>query len=214
MKKPMKSAMITASLLGALCAAEGKAADSVRSVADLKSGSRILLSGSVEQVQNAREFTLRDATGVIGVDLPKGDSIVLKSGDSVLVRGVVDRGLLTTDINASEVRMRKDNAQALGDAIEAHTGISFEGAVFYRISELPDEGLVKVAGLVTDVKDESEFRLSDPTGSIPVIVQPPQKAALTPGARVTVIGYMKDSLFKRDLNAYRIFVVADSARAR
>ncbi len=186
----------------------------INNVKDLKNGSQVNISGIVESVQNEREFTLRDSSGTIGVDIKSTQSVVLKQGDSVTIRGTVDKGILHTDIDATDVIVSKNIAEAVGDAIEGHTGLSLEGATTYNISSLPKEGLVKVSGTVTDVSNEKKFTIRDSTGSVKINVESSETAALTKGAQVTVIGYVDSGFFGKDISAHKVLVVADTAAAR
>ncbi len=205
---------------GQLCVVAGVAAllsttalAAVSNIKEMENGSQISITGTVESVKNEREFKLRDSTGTINVDIESNESVVLKQGDSVTVSGKVDKGLLKTDINANTVKVNKNIAQAVGDAIEGRTGVSLEGATPYDINKLPKEGLVKVSGTVTDVDNEKEFTLKDATGAINVDVESAEKAAITKGAEVTVIGYVDKSMFGKDINASRVLVTADATMA-
>jgi uncharacterized protein YdeI (BOF family) len=184
----------------------------IKDIKDMGNGSQVNITGTVDTVRNERKFLLRDASGTIAVEIASNQSVVLKQGDTVAVTGVVDKGMLTTDINASQVTVHKNVAQAVGDTIESRTGVSLEGATTYSINSLPKEGLVKVSGKVTDVDNEKKFTVADDTGSIKVDVQSPETAALTKGAEVTVIGYVDSGMLGKDINARKVLVVADAAR--
>jgi len=202
--KPMMFAGLSALLSGTALAAD-------TTIKTLPEKGTVSLSGTVASVENPREFTLRDATGTIGVDISSSQSVVLKKGDKVTVNGVIDNDITGTDINATEVTVHKDMSEAIGDVIEGNTAISFEGATPYTIAQLPKEGLVKVSGTVTDVEDENAFTLKDSTGKIDVDMESSEAAALTKGASVTVIGYIDSGILGKDINAKKVLVV-ESAR--
>ncbi len=199
--KPLMVAGLTALLAGTALAA------SETTIKTLPEEGQVSISGTVASVDNEREFTLRDETGTIGVDITSNQSVVLKKGDKVTVSGVVDSGITGTDINASNVTVHKDMSEAMGDVIEGNTAISFEGATTYKVSQLPKEGLVKVSGTVSKVSSEEQFTLRDDTGAIGIDMESAESAALTKGATVTVIGYVDSGLLGKDINAKKVLVV-------
>lgn len=178
-----------------------------------KSGN-VTLEGVVESVQNEREFTLRDNTGKIGIDMPKNQSVVLKVGSRVTVSGEIDRDIAGVDINANRVDVHNGLAQAISDNIEGGNDMSLQGATAYEIKSLPDSGLVKVTGMVSDVDDERNFTVKDTTGKIDVKLTSAQTAALTEGARVTVIGRVDKGLTGKDLEASQVIVLANAKAKR
>jgi uncharacterized protein YdeI (BOF family) len=200
--------VLVAASLTALVTTSALAA--ISTIKDMKNGSQVSISGTVENVKNEREFTLRDKSGTIDVDIDSNQSVVLKAGDTVSVLGVIDSGITGTDINAREVTVKKDLVKAITDSIEGNSTASLEGATSYNIKNLPKEGLVKVSGTVTDVDNEKAFTLKDDTGSVDVHVKSAEKAALTTGAQVTVIGYVDNGMFSKDINARKVLVVADA----
>lgn len=210
----MKSFSTTFVAAGLIALVSTSALAAITTVKSMNNGSQVNVTGTVESVQNEREFTLRDKTGTINVDIESDQSVVLKKGDSVTVSGMVDKDLFGTDINASTVTVNKDMVEAVGDAIEGRTPISLEGATKYNINKLPKEGLVKVSGTVTEVDNEKEFTVKDSTGSIKVDVESAETAALTRGAEVTVIGYVDTGMFGKDINARKVLVIADSSSIR
>ncbi len=185
---------------------------STADVKQLPQGEKITLSGTVDQVDNEREFTIRDDRGTTDVNIESNQSVVLQKGDSVTVNGTVDRGMTGTEINATEVTVHKDAAAAMGDAIEGATGLSVEQAKTYTIQQLPKEGLVKVSGTVSDVDNEKEFTLKDGTGSIKIKVESAQSAALTEGAQVTVVGQIDNGVLGvgKNIEARKVTVDADT----
>ena len=210
----MKTYNVALAAAGLVALLSANALADLNSVRGMGDGSQVSITGTVDRVKNEREFTLRDNSGSIDVDIESNQSVVLKQGDSVTVNGTVDRRLFGANINASRVTVNKNVAQAVSDAIEGHTPISFEGATPYDISTLPKQGLVKVSGTVTDVDNEKKFTVKDSTGSIKVKVESPETAALTKGAQVTVIGYVDNGLFRKDINARKVVVLADATSAR
>ena len=183
---------------------------STATVKNMPDKGHVTLEGTVSSVENAREFTLRDAAGTIDVDIDSNQSVVIKNGDKVTVDGVVDKGITGTGINARSVTVQKNMAEAAGDAIEGNTDISLEGATVYNIENLPDKGLVKISGTVTHVDNEKKFTLKDSTGSINVDIESSETAALTEGAEVTVIGYVDKGMLGKDINANKVLVTASA----
>ncbi len=211
--KRYKHAMMIASLAALMSTsalADANHAVDISTIKTLKTGDHVNLSGSVDNIKNEREFTLRDKTGTMDVNIASNESVVLKQGDTVNVAGTVDSGFFSTAVNASQVDVRKGIVNAVSDAIEGNTKISLEGANSYDINSLPAQGLVKISGTVKDVDNEKKFTLQDQTGTIDIKVGSAEKAALTEGARVTVIGYVDDGMMGKDINAKKILVVADS----
>lgn len=200
--------MMAAAVVATLLSTSALAA--VNDVKGMENGSQVNISGTVDSVQNEREFTLRDDTGTVSVDIKSNESVVLKRGDQVTVNGTIDKGLFGTDINASTVTVDKGIAKAIGDTIESRTDISLEDADSYTINNLPRQGLVKITGMVIDVDNEKKFTLEDPTGSIDVDVDSAEAVALTKGAKVTVIGNVNDGMFGKDINAHKVLIVADA----
>lgn len=186
----------------------------IDNVKTMKTGSGVTVVGTVDKVKNEREFTLRDESGKIDVNIASGNSVVLKPGDKVTVSGVIDKGFLGADINANTVSVNKNVTRAVGDMIEAHTGLSFEGATAYTIGSLPNSGMVKVSGIVTDVDNEKKFTVKDDTGSIKVDVASAETAELTEGAHVTVVGSVDKGFFSKDINASKVLVVSDASTSR
>lgn len=206
--KTFSKALITTGLLSLLSTS---ALASIDSVKKLNEGSRVTVSGTVDDVKNEREFTLRDQTGTIDVDIQSNQSVVLKEGDNVTVQGSLSKGILNADIDASAVTVNKNVANAISDAIESRTSASFEGATSYDINNLPKEGLVKISGTVTDVDNEKEFTLRDMTGSITIDIKSAEAAALTEGAEVTVIGYVDSGILGKDIDARKVLVVSSAS---
>lgn len=183
-------------------------------ISQLPSEGNVTISGVVESVNNEREFTIRDKTGSIGVDLAAGQSLTLKKGDHVTVHGEIDDKFVTKDINAKNVDVDKDLAEGVSDAIKSIPGVSTRDATAYNISQLPEKGMVKVSGVVTDVDNAKEFTLKDDTGSVNIDVESSENAALAEGARVTVIGKVDSGIMGKDINANRVIVTANAKSSR
>ena len=199
----------TAAGVAALLATSAMAS-TVITINDLPDNGAVTLSGTVKSVENEREFTLSDETGTIGVDLESTQSVVLKKGDRVTVTGQVDKDITGTDINASHVEVEKGFVEGMSDAVQSIPGVSTTDAQAFNIDSLPEEGAVKLTGKVSDVDNEREFTLTDKTGSINIDVVSPEKAALTEGAHVTVIGVMDNGLLSRHVKAQKVLVIADA----
>lgn len=205
---PITRICITAAF-GLMCTS-AMAANGTISIKDLPDGGEVSLTGTVDAIDNEREFTLRDSTGAIDVEIKSAESVVLKKGDKVSVSGTIDKGLTSTEIDAKSVVVHKNISETIGEAIEGSTGVSIQGAESYHINNLPKEGMVKISGTVTEVDSEKEFTLKDSTGSIDIDVESSEAAALTKGAQVTVIGYVDNGMLGKDINATKVLVQADA----
>ena len=168
--------------------------------------SRVAVEGKVESIQDSRNFTLNDGTGLIKIQISNNEPIVLKKGNSVTVTGFVKKGTGKISINARSVTVKKDIVQTVQDAVEGNTDMSFQGAKTYSIHGLPDQGLVKVSGTVTDVANAKEFSMKDKTAAINIDVESGEIATLTKGAHVTVIGKVDQGVYGKDINATKVIV--------
>lgn len=178
---------------------------------ELPDDGKITLRGVVESVEDERHFVLKDDTGTVDISIASTQSVVLKQGDRVVVDGRVDRGWFGgVEIEASAVDVEKNLVQTLGEAIEGSPVLPSADADIYEIGALPDAGMVKIAGVVSDVKDDKKFTLRDDTGSININIESAQSAAVTRGASVTVIGSIKDGVLKKDVTAHKVFVTSDA----
>lgn len=212
----MKTSMfLTVAGVATLLSTTALAADvSNASAKKMPDDSYVTISGTVESVQNEREFKLRDNTGTIGVDIKSNQSVVLKPGQYVTVSGTVDNDLGMVDIDATDVYAHKGFTRSVSDALRGMKGVSTSDAQAFNIKDLPKEGMVKVTGTVTDVDNEKEFTLRDESGSINVDIESNEKAALKKGARVTVIGSVDSGALGKDINATQVIVVADAQPAK
>lgn len=183
----------------------------INNIVNLQDGSTVSLTGTVASVQDPRKFTIQDNTGKIDVNIESSQGVVLKQGDSVTIDGTVDKWWFISRINASRVTVNKSMAQALGDAIEGNTTISLQGATSYHINSLPEQGLVKITGRITNIANEKEFTVKDATGSIGINIKSPETAVVTQGTQVTVIGNVNSGAMGKSINAERVLVVEDSA---
>lgn len=170
----------------------------------------VTINGVVDSVENENKFVLRDSSGKVDVDLKSKQSTILKKGDQVSVTGVVDNGILGTDIRASEVEVQKTLTQGISDVVKGVPGVSTANAAAFNIGDLPDAGNVKVSGIVTDIDNEKEFTLEDDSGAISVDITSAERAVLTEGAEVTVIGVMDKGLVGKNIEAQKVIVVSDA----
>lgn len=213
--KSLTVLLATASVLGFIAQASAAVSElDTYTIRDLKPGKQVKIMGAIKEVENEREFTLQDQYGTIRVELQPGISAVLEKGAVVTVNGTLDKGLIGADINADNVVVHKTPAQIAQDAIEGATLISFEGAAAYQIEGLPDEGTVKISGLVTEVDSEEKFTVEDETGAINVEMNSDQRAALAIGSEVTVIGTIKDGLMRKEISASKVIVISASVATR
>jgi uncharacterized protein YdeI (BOF family) len=178
----------------------------------LGDNSYVTISGVVDSVDNEREFTVRDASGTIDVDLAAKQSVVLKKGQHVTVSGIVDNDMGFVDVDATNVYVHKGLNKTVSDAVKSIPGISTSDAQAFNIKSLPNQGIVKISGTVTDVDNEKEFTLKDKTGSIDVDVASDENVILRKGAEVTVIGMVDSGVLGKDINATNVIVIADTQK--
>ncbi len=184
-------------------------AEGTQTIRTLPDKGTVTLHGIVDKVKNEHEFTLRDDTGTINVDMLSQDSVMLKKGAEISVTGEVDKNLFGKDINASKVVVNETVGQSIGKALESATGVSIKNAQTSTIQALPDEGLVKISGTVDSISNEKEFTLKDSTGSIDVDITSEEAAALQEGTHVTVIGYVDKGALGKDINATSVIAEAN-----
>jgi uncharacterized protein YdeI (BOF family) len=172
----------------------------------------VTVSGTVEKVKNPREFTLRDPSGKINVEVASPESAVLKPGDNVIVTGKIEKkffGLAGKEIDATNVSVNQRTA--LSETLPQNSGISMDQAQNISINQLPNDGMVKLSGTVDDVKNEKNFTMKDNTGTVDVKIQSEENVILTPGAQVTVLGYVSTNpLMGKDVRATHVIVTADA----
>lgn len=207
MKKHM---MMSAALVAGLLSTTAMAEMSNSNAKKMSDDSYVTISGTVDSVDNEREFTVRDGSGTIGVDLAPNESIVLKKGQQVTVSGTVDNDLGFVDVNAQNVYVHKGMTKSISDAMKSIPGVSTTDAQAFNIKDLPSQGMVKITGTVSDVNNEKEFTLRDDTGSINVDIVSDERAALTKGAEVTVIGNVDNGMMSKDIKATKVIVIADA----
>lgn len=184
-------------------------AATANSVGNMQNGSAVSLSGTVENFDSAKSFTLRDASGEVKIDLSSSKSIVLKNGDKVDVSGTVDKGIMTTAVVATKVEEDKNVGQQIGEAIDSATGQTpASNATQVSIKALPEKGLVKVSGTVDSVSSEKKFTLRDSTGTVDVAIKSDQSASLHKGSGVTVVGYVNNGLLGKSIDASQVEVRA------
>lgn len=178
----------------------------IDAIGNLADKSRVTLEGKVESIQDSHNFTLNDGSGSLKVQMGENESIVLKKDNRVTVTGDIDKSASGTSVKARTVTVNKDIVQAVEDAVEGNTDMSFQGAKTYSIRNLPDQGLVKVSGTVTKVVNAKEFSMKDGTDTINVDIESGEVASLAKGAHVTVIGNVDKGVFGKDINATKIIV--------
>jgi uncharacterized protein YdeI (BOF family) len=209
MKRVFTSLALVVTALTAMVAFDASADEGT--IRSLPAKGNITISGTVQDVQSEREFTLRDDSGTIDVSIKSNKSAVIAKGDNVTVKGKMESGMLGKKyIAASDVKVGKDLTSSISDAIEAHTSISLENAKKAKIASLPEEGLVKIAGTVDDVKDEKNFTVKDTTGSINVSIESDENVVLTKDAAVTVIGFVDKGLLGKSILAKHVIITADA----
>jgi len=103
MKKGMKAFALAG--LGAVISSTTLAMN--ENIKDLPDGGIITISGTIERIRNNHEFTLRDNTGVITVEVGPSQSMKLQEGAVATVAGTVEKGLLSTNLSASSINLEQ-----------------------------------------------------------------------------------------------------------
>lgn len=177
----------------------------ISSVKNLSNGEDVTVTGTVQDFDERHPFTLQDSSGNIQIDLSSAKPIVLKNGQKVTITGTIDKGLLTTDIMATDVNIDTSVGEKIGNAIDSITGQSTStDAQVVRVQSLPDTGLVKIKGVVDSVDGSKKFTLRDSTGQVDVNLK--QDQTLRRGSEVTVVGYVDKSLIGKGINATEVDV--------
>ena len=70
----------------------------------------IKVSGTVDSIDNAKKFTLKDSTGNVDVNIKSSESASLTKGAKVTVVGYPDKGMLGTSINATKVEVQSSQS--------------------------------------------------------------------------------------------------------
>jgi len=76
----------------------------------------VKLSGTVQHVQDAKNFTLKDATGTIHVNVQSNENVVLVKNAEVTVIGYVHDGILGKNIRATHVMVTASTSPQAGIA--------------------------------------------------------------------------------------------------
>jgi hypothetical protein len=181
-----------------------------------KSG-HVTLYGTIDDVDNNKEFNLRDSNGdTIDVDL--SEHTTLREGDRVRVSGTLANDFLGfgREINSASVTIldeaderaaatrRDDDPYTLSgmkdDAKQAYSNLKQEGKEVFSsnpegtIDALPENGMVSLRGHVEEVNaDDRSFVLKDDTGDT-IDVNSDTKLEVSKGDTVVVKGQVKAKL--------------------
>lgn len=100
-----------ATVTNALAATTGVSVDAAKTVKidELPPQGMVRILGTVDSVGGPKNFTLKDASGSVDVDVESGENVALQKGAEVIVIGYVDKGLLSKSIRATRVIV-SDNA--------------------------------------------------------------------------------------------------------
>jgi uncharacterized protein YdeI (BOF family) len=72
-------------------------------ISDLPKSGMVKITGKVVDIDNEKEFTLRDETGSINIDIVSAQNAAITEGAEVTVIGNVNNGMLGKSIDAKEV---------------------------------------------------------------------------------------------------------------
>ncbi len=176
---------------------------------DLIHNDYVTLSGTVDQILNADEFTLNYGSGKIKVDtndswpqLFKDDrtkvGYVLRSGDQVTVRGRVDRNW--TAANEIEAEMVSHDTGA--HVVTYYTpNMRSNRADNLNPGYFREGGRMSLTGTVAEIKNADEFILRYSGGEIQVDtngIAIPSNQRLAVGERVTVYGVYDEGIIERN----------------
>ncbi len=176
--------------------------------ADLTDNDYVTLSGTVDQVLGEDEFTLNYGNGKIKVDTndswPElfkqqkgGVGYLIKSGDKVTVTGRVDKNWTTAnEIEAEAV------SYALGNFVMTYyTPNMRKNMASHTSPYFSTGGRLSLTGTVTEVKNDEEFILQYPGGTIQVDtdkIDIPVNRRIEVGERLTVYGTYDEGIMKRN----------------
>jgi uncharacterized protein YdeI (BOF family) len=168
------------------------------SIAAVRRGMTVQISGQVSRVIDRDEFRVSDGTGSIPVRIAWTAASPVAVGDSVQVEGVVvdekTFGLSRPELIARSIRLpggatvRFDTPASApstppADARDAKTS---------PIGALSRGQAATIAGRVTGILDEDEFRMEDASGSVRVYVGWRNRVGVRVGDMVTVVGMLDD----------------------
>ncbi len=175
------------------------AAESV-TIAAVRRGMVVRLSGEVIRVADRDEFRLSDGTGSIPVRLSWTGPAPVSAGDRVHVEGlVVDEmtfGLSRPEVLARSLRLPSgatvqfEAPQAAPDA--AAPASQAVAAATVPIGRLARGQSATISGRVTGILDTDEFRVEDSSGSVRVYVGWQNRVGVRVGDVVTVVGMLDD----------------------
>ncbi len=186
----------------------GDTAAANRANPDLMHNDYVTLSGTVGKMVSGDEFELNYGSGVIRVDtndtwpeLFKADKArtvpMLKTGDRVTVTGRVDKNWMTAnEIEAETVTFGS------GNYTTTYRNPNTRGSWIDRnLDYFREGGRMSITGTVTEVKNDHEFILQYPGGSMQVDtdgIAIPAASRIAVGERVTVYGTYDKGLTERN----------------
>ena len=166
-------------------AAEGNVA-----IKDLPKSGPITLTGTIKDVEDNSNFILQDANGDT-IDVETNNELALQTGDFVKVQGTLDSEAMGMgrEINSASVtklgKHSMGHAKAGDNPRAAATTAQFNS----KISELPDEGAITIAGTVKSTNGNN-FTLADAHGDT-IEVETPAELSLNAGDYVEVEGMLE-----------------------
>lgn len=232
----MSNKFITAATLAAiLMSGTAMAETTIKQLT--QTGSNVSISGTVDSVQNANKFTLRDSAGST-IDVNSNAALNVKKGDRVDVSGTLNSELLglgkqinaasvNTDVSATAsaatkgtltnvkesikdgAHSVKETATNLVDKAQDKLAPSAGGEVS-AIAQLPDSGDVAIRGTVASVtNDKHKFTLRDNAGKT-IDINHTQAMNVAAGDTVLVRGRMQDEVagMGDEIQAYNVQQVA------
>ncbi|MET0156059.1 MAG: hypothetical protein ABW189_08170 [Rickettsiales bacterium] len=166
-------------------------------VKDLPKSGPVTLTGTVDSVDGATSFTLRDADGNT-IDVKTNADVTLQKGDFVKVQGTLDDEISETGREITFASVTRLGSHSVGTPKIGDDARAFAGKrPASRIAELPYNGPVLIAGTVESVKDGETFLLRDSAG-ITIDVKTPAKLNVSQGENVVVQGSIQYSLTGTD----------------
>ncbi len=173
----------------------GATSPNLTTIASVRRGAVVDLSGEVIRVTDRDEFRLSDGTNSITVRIAWSGPAPVAVGDRVQVKGlVVDEmtfGLSRPEVIANTLRL-PSGATVQFDAPRPVPTAEADTEQNIPIGRLARGQSATISGHVTAILDTDEFRLEDASGSVRVYVGWQNTMGVRTGDAVTVVGTLDD----------------------
>lgn len=171
---------------------------SASSIADVRRGMTVQLTGRVSRIIDRDEFRLSDGTGSIPVRIAWSAASPVAVGDSVVVEGVITDqktfGLSRPAVIGRMLRLPGGAIVRFDAPPPSRAAVATDAPAVgvVPIGELARGQSAKISGRVTGILDSDEFRVEDSSGSVRVYVGWQNRVGVKVGDEVTVDGTLDD----------------------